>query len=290
MKVQLELQKLIGDMKLSISQSEEGSVAIVEVNQVEDLFDKTHKLFPRVRTSFLSEDLNKLSLPQSTFKNIFQHTDDIADSLSVIAPLVYDVCRVTLMRKGKEIATCQFEIRGFGDETAYYHPSGLSLSVSRRRKAEDNQFRHYTEVIITEKNADSMFNYPELINFLGKIRPGDTINQLSVSESWPILLYLGEVVRHLPKIYDALAVEPCVQLNALENKETWFSYMFVAKLLFDKKSTLHYNPETDNSTLKVIKNKIHCPFIICLPEGQFVLIMEFDSELYREESGRIVGI
>ncbi|MMZ70741.1 hypothetical protein D1872_338650 [compost metagenome] len=40
------LQKLIGDIKLRIHQTEDGSVAIVEVNEVEDLFDKTHKLFP----------------------------------------------------------------------------------------------------------------------------------------------------------------------------------------------------------------------------------------------------
>ncbi|WP_346836015.1 hypothetical protein [Paenibacillus polymyxa] len=293
LKARLGLQKLIGNIKLRIDQTEDGSVAIVEVNEVEDLFDKTHKLFPRVRESFLANDIGKISLPQGTFKNMSEQLDDIADYISLKTSLVYGDRLVKLEREGKTIAACHFERRGFGDETAYYHPSGLSLTLSKRRKAEDNHYHHFTEVIFTQNNADIMFEYPEFINFLGKIREGDTFDGLPVAETWPNLIYLGVVVKYIPKIYDTLALEPYVQLSALNKSETVFSYMFIKKLLLDKKDTLiHFVLGTDDiSSLKLKKHKIQCPFLISLPEGQFVATIEFNSELYlNEDSVYIMGI
>ncbi|MDF9845506.1 MULTISPECIES: DUF4365 domain-containing protein [unclassified Paenibacillus] len=293
LKARLGLQKLIGNITLRINQTEDGSIAIIEVNEVEDLFDKTHKLFPQVRETFLAHDLNNIKIPQVALKNMPEQLDDIADIVSLVAPLTYDIRLVQLKRKGKEIATCHFVIRGFGDEIAYYHPSGLSLTLSRRRKAIDNQYHHVVQVLIISNQADTIFEYPELVNFLAKTRVGDLIDGMPLVETWPELLLIGEILRYIPEIYNTLELESYVQLSALKKNETAFSYLFIKQLLLDKRDTLiHFILGTDDIlSLKVHKRKIQCPFIFSLPEGQFIATIEFDSELFFDgDNEHIVGI
>ncbi|WP_218641183.1 hypothetical protein, partial [Paenibacillus glucanolyticus] len=293
LKARLGLQKLIGEVKLEIHQTEDGSVAIVEANEAEDLFDKTHKLFPIVRESFLAQDINKLSLPLGAFKNVSEQLNDIADLTSLIAPLHYDMRRLQLKRNGKKIATCIFEIRGFGDEKSYYHPSGMSLTLSRKRKGQDNQYYHFTEVIFTAKDTDNLFEYPELINLLRVIQEGDTIDGIPV-ETWPELLRIAGIVRYLPEIYDSLSLEPHVQLNELNNMYTVLTYMFIKSLLLDQKDSFigFILGSEDTSDLKLMQSKIKCPFLISLPEGQYIATIQFDSELFYDEKNpdRILGI
>ncbi|WP_336788450.1 DUF4365 domain-containing protein [Paenibacillus sp. MMO-177] len=300
MKARLGLEKIIGKTRLDIHQTEDGSIAIVEVDQLENLFEKTHALFPHVRVSFLAHDLDKLELPRDAFKDFSANLDDIADHTSLVAPIHNDVVQLSLCRNGREVMSCNWEFRWFGDEMAYYHPSGLSLVFSQRRRGDDDHYHHHMEIIFSEKNANSLFEHPDIVLFLGRMRPGDTIKsslsnaEFSFVDYWPDLLQITKIIKVIPNIYNKLDIEPIVQLRHLQERDIACTYLIINQFVQKTKSIIGFvvgNEDIDISVYRVMKTVMVCPFIVTLPEGQSLLKIKYDGEvLYSETPDQIVGV
>lgn len=294
LKVQLNLQKLLGSIRLSIEQTEDEIFAIIEVENIEKIFDSTHKVFPLVREAFLAKSYNKgILIPEGSMKDFYiEDLNDIAERASLIAPVFYEEINIMLKRGSKYLANCNFERRQFGDESSFYHPSGLSFTLSKKRLGKDNHYYHYNEVLCIDKNTHCVFEYPDIIDLLSKCKSGDAFvisegTGLPV-EYWPRLINLGEILNKLERIYKKLDLEPIVKMSDLDSSKYTFSYYFIYNLLFEKNIKLLPNfirQSIDNIDLNLESDiewynaEIYCPLIIHLPEGAVLVDVIYLGEV-----------
>ncbi|MET1178511.1 DUF4365 domain-containing protein [Peribacillus simplex] len=243
LKIKLELHKIIGENKLVVKQTEEGSLAIIEVANLEQLFIDKDK---EIRNLFLARDINKASIPIASYKNfVTDELSSIATNVAVVAPIFYDEVELSIIGATRELSKCSFEKRKYHDEISYYHPSGLTLISSQRRLGEDGQYYHFFEITVEEVTSKSIFEYPDIIDFLlncienTKIKVSNVKGDGVPTEQWGNLFFYRDIINTILKIYEELNIEkPKYKLYELDDEKTLTNLYFLHNLLFDHENIM----------------------------------------------------
>jgi hypothetical protein len=301
-RVELNLNQILGNVRLEIKQSNNGSFAFIEVEDIATIFDKKQKNYPLVREKFLSGNLNKeIILSKDSIKNFFtEELKNIAERSALFAQMEIGNATIRLIRKGRLITMCDFEMRRFGDEISYYHPSGLSLSVSKRRLEVDGHYYHHLETFSGGMDNEPLFNYQDVVNLLRNCQSGDKLKANDGSsmkiEHWPNLIQFGEIINKIIPVYRALKITPAMRILDLEVHHYIYTIYFLYELLVVEKGLIlpGFVLDNNNHTEEVVKwlaGEITCPIIAQLPEGKIMLKVKYFGHVgFIEDNSKIIGL
>jgi hypothetical protein len=285
---ELRLSRFLGSAKLSVHRDSNGAIAIIQVPSFHCLLDDKADDKAQIRKIFLSTRLDQnLWIPISKKdREIVSEIGDLASKVAIVSPIpIGSFEKVILHNKGKIDYECTFEVRRFEDETSYYHPSGLALIFSDRRKDDDGLYYHSYQVMYGEQSANLLFHYPELVNFLKNCTEGSEL-RLGISArtpmpiaNWAELIRIGTIISDIEVIYKALKItEPKFKLAHLESHAVSFSYAVLAALLHNTNRRdvwPGFLLTDDDVHVQWVPGVIFCPVFLQLAEGPVVIEITF---------------
>ena len=289
--MQHRLSQLVGPSRLSIQRSPEGSFAVVEIFNFEEIFkNQEDKIKSTVREIILSSRLDRgFSLPSEQINRAIVH--ELGDYVEKIALFtrIPSKPETLFVKCNNNVAECLFEVRKFGDEISFYHVAGLSIIFSGPRKGEDDLYYHYFDVKYNDPASEPLFDHKEVINFLKNCKENATLHLGDVNSiafelnNYPTLIGLGILVSYLESIYGELKIErPIAKLSHIDDINFNITFGFLANL---------FNPEmkeniwpgftisSDDARIKWVEGKLICPVFLTLPEGMFIISVSFDGKI-----------
>jgi hypothetical protein len=288
---ELRLSQIIGPSRLQVHRFSEGSLAVVEVRNFEDIFKhQEDKIKSKVREVLLTSRLDRgFSLPTEHLNRaIVDEIGDFAEKIAVITK-IHSKPEKLFVKSDENVVECIFEVRPLGDEFSFYHVSGLSIIFSGPRKGEEGLHYHNFEVKYNDLSSEPMFNHKEIISFLKNCKENTTIHLGDIEsigfelKYFPMLIRLGLIVSSLETIYTELKIDrPLIKLLHIDDPEFQLTFAFIANL-FNPYLKENIWPgfliSPEDIPMKWVDGKIFCPVFFTLPEGKFIIIVSFDGKI-----------
>jgi hypothetical protein len=289
--MQHRLSQLIGPSRLSIQRSSEGSFAVVEVFNFEEIFkNQEDKIKSTVREIILSTRLDRgFSLPLEQINRAIVHELGDYVEKTALFTRIPSKPETLFVKCDDNVVECLFEVRKFGDEISFYHIAGLSIIFSGPRKEEDSLYYHHFDVKYNDPASEPLFNHKELVNFLKNCKENATLHLGDINSiafelnNYPMLFRLGLIVSALERIYDELKIDnPILKLSHIYDINYNMAFGLLCNLFDpDLKENLWpgFRISSDDKHITEVDGKILCPAFFTLPEGMFIIKVAFIGKI-----------
>ena len=222
-KTALDIQHVIPDGRLEITQKMKGGYAVVSAPWLTSFFQVEPKAQKQVSKIFFEEG----KMPGPGFPG-FKLRDEVSYVPNLIDGHTYLMggmeADVELLLVGRDIIKKSLvKYRKIGDERAYISPAGLILIISDRRNV-GGEWVHELYSSVTDVDVVSLGDKNSDIDFLKNIRKGFSIGEdkdhLIPIENWGNLEFLSKDVEAIEKVCNQLNFSlDSVFLKDILNKE-----------------------------------------------------------------------
>lgn len=290
--VELRLSQIIGPSRLQVHRFSEGSFAVVEIRNFENIFKhQEDKIKSKVREVILTSRLDRgFSLPTEHLNRaIVDEIGDFAEKIAVITK-IHSKPEKLFVKSDENVVECIFEVRPLGDEFSFYHVSGLSIIFSGPRKGEDGQYQHHFEVRYCDPSSEPIFDNKDIVEFLKNCKENATLHLVDINEKtgfelkyFPMLIRLGCIVSSLEKIYTELKLSRIiVKLFHIDDHNFEITYGFIDNLFNQGKQEdiwPGFIIAPEDAIVTWVGGKIFCPVFLTLPEGMFIILVSFQGKI-----------